>query len=317
MPAFRPNPQDREGVPNNPRTTTSHPISATVQVSRSAARSGASSSQTAAVSWPVRAVIAQLVATRRSAGQPRALGIKGADMKARTRQGLAVAAAAVVAASALSGVATAAYSGATDGVVSACWSVSTGALRIVDHYPCRRGERPLRWSQTGQPGAAGVAGDLGPQGVPGPAGTIGPVGPRGPAGPAGSDGATGPAGPATTQTFSDRLDAAAADADSAERSLGPVSITHVCRTDPPMAGVDFQDYLQMRSNSANPFTVVSAEYTGPSGAFTGGAVHYYNAGVDTAVVQVRANDGSWAATATTSRLRSGSSCTFVTTLSVT
>src|SRR5688572_1105580 len=100
---------------------------------------------------------------------------QGADMKARTRQGLAVAAAAVVAASVLSGVATAAYSGAARGVVSACWSKSTGVLRIVDHYPCKRGERPLRWSQTGRPGAAGVAGGLGPQGVPGPAGEIGPA----------------------------------------------------------------------------------------------------------------------------------------------
>ena len=47
---------------------------------------------------------------------------------------------------------------------------SQGALRVVDQgNPCKPGENPLMWSQTGPQG---------PQGPPGPQGPIGPTGPK-------------------------------------------------------------------------------------------------------------------------------------------
>jgi hypothetical protein len=46
---------------------------------------------------------------------------------------------------------------------------SQGALRVVDQgNPCKPGENPLLWSQTG------------PQGIPGPQGPQGPTGPEDP-----------------------------------------------------------------------------------------------------------------------------------------
>jgi hypothetical protein len=84
-----------------------------------------------------------------------------------------------------------------DGTIRACYSTSSGALRVVDaNATCRANETGLLWNQKGPKG------DPGPQGEPGPAGPAGPAGPpgadgaTGPQGPAGEDGAPGPQGPA-------------------------------------------------------------------------------------------------------------------------
>jgi hypothetical protein len=108
----------------------------------------------------------------------------------------AVAAAVLVVAA---GAGAAAYSGVTAaGTVLSCWSRSTGAVRIVDHFPCRAGEQSLSWSQrgpAGAPGQSGPAGPAGPTGQPGPAGATGPAGPSGGPGPQGAAGQAGPQGP--------------------------------------------------------------------------------------------------------------------------
>ena len=73
------------------------------------------------------------------------------------------------------------------GAISACYSNTTGALRVIDTgTSCRNGETALTISQTGPQG---------PQGVQGPAGPAGPQGPQGPQGSAGPQGATGDPGP--------------------------------------------------------------------------------------------------------------------------
>lgn len=85
---------------------------------------------------------------------------------------------------------------AQDGTISACYSRSGGALRVVDEgQACKNGETRLTWNQKGEPGPAGAAGPQGPAGADGAPGADGADGAQGPAGPAGSDGAAGPQGP--------------------------------------------------------------------------------------------------------------------------
>jgi hypothetical protein len=82
---------------------------------------------------------------------------------------------------ATSGVAVAAIP-SSSGVVSACYSKKTGAVRVVDKakkQKCRKGEKALSWSQKGPAGAPGATGNGGPQG------------PQGPQGPPGDPGTTG------------------------------------------------------------------------------------------------------------------------------
>jgi hypothetical protein len=86
-----------------------------------------------------------------------------------------------------------------NGVISACYSKSGGALRVIDAAvtQCKQGETSLTWNQTGAQGSqgpqgpAGPAGPQGPQGEQGPAGLQGPQGEQGPAGPQGPAGAGG------------------------------------------------------------------------------------------------------------------------------
>lgn len=105
------------------------------------------------------------------------------------------------------GAASGAYSGKTSsGEILTCFSRSDGALRIVDHLPCRKGETVLRWNSRGPVGETGAAGQdgadgkAGADGAPGAPGAQGPAGSSGTssagqAGAAGRDGAAGPAGP--------------------------------------------------------------------------------------------------------------------------
>jgi hypothetical protein len=78
----------------------------------------------------------------------------------------------------------------SNGVIHGCYDTRSGELRVVDsaESSCRRGERSIRWNETGPRGPAGAAG------VAGPAGSPGAVGPQGAAGSTGATGATGPAG---------------------------------------------------------------------------------------------------------------------------
>lgn len=62
-----------------------------------------------------------------------------------------------------------------DGVYTACYTRSTGTIRIIDATVtnCKQGETKITWKQTGDPGPAGPAGPAGPQG---PQGEQGPQG---------------------------------------------------------------------------------------------------------------------------------------------
>ncbi len=101
---------------------------------------------------------------------------------------------------ALSGVAMAAVPGA-NGVITGCYDVKTGALRVIDAeagQTCRsNNETQVTWSQTGPQGPKG---DTGPQGIQGLKGDTGDVGPQGPQGvqggpgPQGEQGIQGPQG---------------------------------------------------------------------------------------------------------------------------
>jgi hypothetical protein len=56
---------------------------------------------------------------------------------------------------------------ASTGVISGCYSTSTGALRVIDTATttsCNSGESSLNWNQRGQTGPTGPRGPQGPQG---------------------------------------------------------------------------------------------------------------------------------------------------------
>lgn len=94
----------------------------------------------------------------------------------------------------VAGAATGAYSGKThSGDILTCFSRSDGAVRIVDHLPCKKGETALRWNSSGPIGKPGQSGKDGRDGTDGQAGAAGE---RGADGARGTDGAKGPAGPA-------------------------------------------------------------------------------------------------------------------------
>ena len=66
------------------------------------------------------------------------------------------------------GVAMASSSDKKPKVISACYSKSTGELRVVSKASaCRSTEKPLTWNTTGKPGPAGPTGATGPSGPPG------------------------------------------------------------------------------------------------------------------------------------------------------
>lgn len=97
-------------------------------------------------------------------------------------------------------VAVASIPSSGSGVISACYRVSTGTLRVIDVQAGRRcvaGERLLTWNQKGAPGATGprgAAGATGATGATGSTGSTGATGPEGPAGPTGATGSTGASG---------------------------------------------------------------------------------------------------------------------------
>lgn len=81
-----------------------------------------------------------------------------------------------------------------DGTITACYSKTNGALRLIDaeRAGCNStSETAIEWSQQGPKGATGVRGPAGPTGADGA------PGPTGPAGPTGAEGAPGPAGGVT------------------------------------------------------------------------------------------------------------------------
>jgi hypothetical protein len=103
---------------------------------------------------------------------------------------------------ALSGVAMAAVPGA-HGVLTGCYDVKTGALRVIDAeagQTCTAGkEAQVSWSQTGPQGPQGRQGDTGAQGIQGLKGDTGAVGPQGIQGLPGPQGAQGIEGPQGVQ----------------------------------------------------------------------------------------------------------------------
>src|SRR5690348_9833428 len=92
------------------------------------------------------------------------------------------------------GIAMAPRDAAAD-VISACYSKSTGSIRIVVSVgACKNGEVGITWDTTGATGATGATGPAGPAGATGATGPTGPQGPEGPIGPMGPQGAQGEVG---------------------------------------------------------------------------------------------------------------------------
>lgn len=92
----------------------------------------------------------------------------------------------------VAGTAAGAYSGSTrSGEILTCFARSDGALRIVDHLPCKKGETALRWNSRGVAGEVGKSGRDGTNGTNGTDGVNGADGTDGGPGPAGRDGRDG------------------------------------------------------------------------------------------------------------------------------
>jgi hypothetical protein len=51
------------------------------------------------------------------------------------------------------------------GTVNACYKAHSGALRLLTHGTCRRGEKAISWSQVGPTGPAGATGSSGATGA--------------------------------------------------------------------------------------------------------------------------------------------------------
>ena len=69
-----------------------------------------------------------------------------------------------------------------DGVITACYARSTGAIRVIDPAvaSCRTGETMLTWNQQGRDGRPGPEGPAGPAGADGADGAPGTPGESGP-----------------------------------------------------------------------------------------------------------------------------------------
>ena len=84
-----------------------------------------------------------------------------------------------------------------NGVITACYSRSGGAMRIIDAQTtgcAANKETRIDWNVEGQAGPPGATGPIGPTGPVGPVGTQGPSGAQGAVGPIGPVGPQGPAG---------------------------------------------------------------------------------------------------------------------------
>ena len=83
---------------------------------------------------------------------------------------------------------------ANDGTITACYTKSGGALRVIDAeggQTCKGNETQLTWNRQGE---QGLPGPEGPQGANGPEGPQGETGPQGPQGEPGEPGPQGPQG---------------------------------------------------------------------------------------------------------------------------
>jgi len=92
------------------------------------------------------------------------------------------------------------------GLISACYSSTSGALRVIDSAAkCSAAERALSWNQTGPAGAQGAqglkgdTGAAGAQGLKGDTGAAGAQGLKGDTGAAGAQGLKGDTGAAGAQ----------------------------------------------------------------------------------------------------------------------
>src|SRR5207302_10373722 len=88
------------------------------------------------------------------------------------------------------------------GLISACYSGTSGALRVIDigaGQKCSATEKTLSWNQAGPAGPQGTKGDTGAAGAQGLKGDTGAAGAQGLKGPAGATGAKGEIGAAGAQ----------------------------------------------------------------------------------------------------------------------
>jgi hypothetical protein len=106
-----------------------------------------------------------------------------------------------------------------NGVIQACYSGATGAVRVIDAAlaSCRSNELAIQWN------VQGAAGPQGPAGPTGATGATGATGPAGPTGATGATGATGPQGPAGVALAWARV---AADG-SIDRDSGNITVAKV------------------------------------------------------------------------------------------
>jgi hypothetical protein len=105
----------------------------------------------------------------------------------------------------VSGIAGAAKKPSGRQQVTGCYAKKSGVLRVITRGKrCKRGERKIAWTKSGQRGDRGPRGVRGPAGADGQSGTRGATGAAGPsgvpgapgvAGSVGATGATGPTGP--------------------------------------------------------------------------------------------------------------------------
>jgi len=104
-----------------------------------------------------------------------------------------------------------------------CVGKGSGLLRVLEPgESCRRDERAITWSETGQAGPAGPQGVPGATGATGPAGAPGPAGPAGPQGEKGEQGDTGPQGAPGTASLQSLAGTACTRADGTAATVSVV-----------------------------------------------------------------------------------------------
>jgi hypothetical protein len=83
----------------------------------------------------------------------------------------------------VTGVASATIPNSQNGVYTACYGATTGAMRVIDMEAkgniCTASEKLMGWKATGSPGPVGPQGPAGPKGATGPQGPAGPSFARG------------------------------------------------------------------------------------------------------------------------------------------
>ena len=138
--------------------------------------------------------------------------------------------------------------------IHACYSKSSGVLRIATR--CKSSERSLAWNTAGLRGKTGARG---PAGAPGATGTAGTAGATGPAGPPGAAGATGPTGPSNAY--------------AAPTGTGQADSSALATLSLPAGSYVVQAALRMVNQSASANAIVSCSLKLNGNSFSGSLTH--------------------------------------------